>query len=206
MPRVTEVIDYLMEPELFNWHVRLGKAATKKIGDEAKRVGSLVDSLVQEDIRQGGYLSPEGDVPVENCLRGWEKFKKDQPGFVESVAQMQVEVKQGSLVGHPDFVCRRADGFMGIVDLKCSSGIRPRYWTQTAKYFNMHPDLNGNIKPFIGVLRLDKGAEDGAYEYQEIRDMDVILYEIEVFEAYYTAFKHNERVREIMRAQLEEII
>ena len=194
MPRVTEVLDHLMEPELFKWHIRLGKAACKKISDEALRVGSAVDALVQQDIKEGGYLVPEGDQSIENCMRAWELFKKDYPLFVDSVKEMQTEVKQGDVVGHPDFI--HVDG---ITDLKCSSGIRPKYWTQTAQYGHMKfkvSDFN-----FIAILRLDKVT--GLYEYRKIEDWDYIFYEIGVFNAYLTAFQHASKNREMLRQQLE---
>ena len=191
MPRVTEVLDYSMEPELFNWHIRLGKAACKKIGDEAKRVGTLVDSLIQQDIRDGGYLAPEGDEPVTNCLRAWELFKTAYPEFVPSVVGMQDEVKLDDLVGHPDFI--HADG---ITDLKCSSGIRPRYWTQTAQYLKML-----GRGEWIAVLRLDKVT--GIYEYKKITDVEYIRYEWKVFDAYLTGFNHNQINREKIRQILE---
>lgn len=205
MPRVTEVIDYLMEPELFNWHIRMGKTACKKIGDEAKRIGTAVDELVQQDIREGGYLVPEGDSPIENCMLGWEKFKKDYPKFVPSIKFMQKEVREGELVGHPDFISDEIHRW-GITDLKCSSGIRPRYLTQTSKYLDMERKMENRGEGFIAILRLEKAAPQGFYEYKEITDQEIIQYEIKVFEAYLTAFKHNENVREIMRAMLEKEI
>ena len=192
MPRVTEVLDHLMEPELFKWHIRLGKAACKKISDEALRVGSAVDALVQQDIKEGGYLIPEGDQSIENCMQAWELFKIEHPLFVDSVKEMQTEVKQGDVVGHPDFIHQD-----GITDLKCSSSIRPKYWTQTAQYGKMR----FGVPQFIAILRLDKVT--GLYEYRRIEDVDYIRYEIGVFEAYLMAFRHASKNREMLRQQLE---
>ncbi len=198
MIHVTEVLDYLKEPELVKWIENNSKAKRKAVSDEALRIGTFVDLLVQEDISSGGYLVPEGDTPIENCMRGWEKFKKDYPLFVESVKEMQTELKDGELIGHPDFFCE--DGMRsGIVDLKCASGIRPRYWTQTAQYLRMWKKGN-----FIAVLRLEKTAEEGLYEYKEISDLDYIKYEWSVFDAYLIAFHHNVNNRELIRKQLEE--
>ena len=204
MPSVTEVIDYLMEPELFNWHIRLGKAACKKIGDEAKRVGSAVDLLVQQDIREGGYLVPEDDSPIVNCLKAWELFKKDYPEFVKSVKEMQIELMDGEVIGHPDFI-REKDQWWNVTDLKCASGIRPRYWTQVCQYAHMKMKMAGYGLPCsVSVLRLDK--QTGLYEYKEIEDPEYMQYEIGVFEAYLTAFNHNVRNREVIRKQLEKEI
>lgn len=200
MPSVTEVIGYLEEPELVKWKLRVGKKKSEEISTIASEIGKKVDLLVQQDIKDSGYLVPEGDMPIENCMKGWEKFKKDYPLFVESVKEMQTELKANELVGHPDFICN--DGIRaGIVDLKCSSGIRPRYWTQTAQYLRMCN--HGN---YIAVLRLEKTAAEGAYEYKEINDLDYIKYEWSVFDAYLIAFHHNINNREIIRQQLEKEI
>lgn len=198
MPSVTEVLDYLTEPELLNWYRNNSKKKCEEIGNEAKRVGSLVDSLIQQDIKEGGYLTPEGDIPVENCLRGWEKFKKDYPEFVLSVKEMQTELRDGELIGHPDFI-----HLNGITDLKCASGIRPRYWTQTAKYLDMKKILH-RTDNFIAVLRLEKTAPQGLYEYKKITDQNYIYYEIKVFQAYHFAFNHNVVNREQIRLMLEK--
>lgn len=205
MPSVTEVLDYLTEPELLNWYRNNSKKKCEEISKEAIRVGSAVDALVQQDIREGGYLVPEGDSPIQNCLKAWELFKKDYPEFVESVKEMQIELTshEEDLVGHPDFICERSNSW-GIVDLKCASGIRPRYWTQTSKYLDMESKIVSSHEGFrfIGVLRLDKVT--GLYEYKEIYDEEYIQYEISVFNAYLLAFNHNVRNREQIRLMLEK--
>lgn len=204
MPRVTEVLGYHTPPELINWIEKNSKKKREAIRDEAFRVGSAVDALVQQDIKDGGYLSPEGDSPIENCLAGWEAFKKEHPLFVDTVdaSQMQRDLKVGNLTGHPDFVIRRGSTW-GVMDLKCASGIRPTYFTQCAAYTDMIKTLDGLDSPsFIGVVRLDK-KDAGRFEYVEITDKDYIAYEVEVFKAYLTAFNHSMFTKETLRQQLE---
>lgn len=196
--RVTEILDYFTEPELVRWIENNSKSKRKAIQEEALRIGSAVDLLVQQDIKDGGYLVPEGDQAIVNCMKGWEKFKKDYPEFVSSVKEMQTELKDGEIIGHPDFIHEN-----GITDLKCASGIRPKYWTQTAKYFQMKYGFRDG---FLAILRLDKKDPDGNYEYVKIDDFQFIMYEIKVFEAYYTAFNHAKQTREQLRKQLEEEI
>lgn len=177
------------------WIENNSKAKRKAIRDEAFRIGTAVDLLVQEDIRDGGYLVPEGDFPIETCCKAWELFKKDYPDFVTGVKEMQSELVEGEIIGHPDFILEN-----GIVDLKCATSIRPNYWTQTAKYFRMKfGRVNSGM---IGVLKLDKVT--GLYEYKTIDDIEYINYENDVFNAYHTAFNHAQRNREVLRQQLEE--
>ena len=204
MIRVTTCLDYFTEPELLKWIENNSKAKRKAIQEEALRIGSIVDLLIQLDIKQNDQPKPiildNDKVKVENCMRAWETFKMDYPSFVPGVMEMQTELNNGEIMGHPDFI-----HINGITDLKCSSGIRPRYWTQVSEYFNLrfknsHVWGNG----FIAVLRLDKVS--GLYEYRKIEDQSYIDYEISIFNAYHLAFNHNEINREIIRQQLEKEI
>ena len=200
MSRVTEVMDYLTEKELLDYFLRTSKAKREAIGKEALRIGTLVDEMVGSDIKDGGYLIPGEELQIANCMKAWEKFKVEEPWMVPSIASMQDELVDGELVGHPDFIIQQ-EHRVGIIDLKTSKSIYPRYWTQCAQYLHMKwPRLVGNH--FIGVLRLDK--ETGLYEYKEIDGKEYIQYEIGVFNAYWTAFQHNVKNREQIRRMLEE--
>lgn len=189
MIRVTQVLDYLTEPELLAWYLKTGKATCKKISEAALRVGTIVDKLIQDDIKDGGYLLPGEDEPISNCMTAWEKFKKDWPLKIKTIESIQPELTDGEIIGHPDIVTE-----WGIIDIKTSRAIQPRYWTQTAKYAQMAG------KPKIAILRLDK--ELGIYEFKE-QGQEVIDYELGVFNAYLVAYKHNTTIREIVRKQLE---
>lgn len=196
MTRVSEVLDYLTEPELLKWFRNNSKAKVEAIGKEALRVGNIVDQLVQDDIRNNGYLLVGEEPQIRSCMMAWELFKKEHPKFVGSIRSMQDELIRGDIVGHPDFIMED-----GIIDLKTSKSIQPRHWTQTAKY--LHLKWGEDIKnKFIGVLRLDK--ESGLYEFKMINVEDYIRYEISVFEAYWVAYQHNVKNREQIRGQLEE--
>ena len=201
MVSVTQVLDALVEKELLNWIEKNSKAKRKAITDEALRVGTEVDLLVQQDIKEGGYLLPEGDSKIESCMTAWEKFKKDHPNFISGIKDIQLELKQGEIVGHPDIITR--DG--GVVDIKTSRSIYPRYWLQVAQYSEMlksNPDYFGKLSDrYIAVLCLDK--ESGNYTYQEMKDEAHIQYEVSVFNAYYKVYKHAFNNREIIRQQLE---
>jgi predicted RecB family nuclease len=203
MPRVTDVLGYIQEPELVNWMLKTPAKKREAIKEEAFRVGTLVDELVRQDCVEGGYLMPEGDASALSCMTAWEEFKKSYPAFVESVVETQtlLEDKDNEITGHPDFIIRRANDW-GVVDLKTSSGIRPTYWTQTAEYSEMVRLSRGwNHPRFIAVLRLDK--KEGVWEYKEIADESVIRYEVEVFKAMLMLYRHGESVREVLRKQLE---
>ena len=206
MVSVTQVLDWIIEPELLAWYKRVGFKKAEEISTAAKQVGSTVDYLIQADIK--GTVLEASSVPyaveVTNCLHAWQRFKEEHPAFLKSITDMQREVTDGEVVGHPDLEILE-QGRCGIVDIKTSKAIQPKHWLQVAKYLDLaHPQAL-SATPFgylIGILRLDKLT--GLYEYREIRDPSVILEEVKVFEAYLLAYQHGQRIREVMRQQLEQ--
>lgn len=200
MPSVTEVIDYMVEPELLNWMLRTGAAKRKAIQDEALRVGTVVDTLIQADLKGQEYTPNPDDKQVYNSMCAWEKAKEKYPWLKEGKAQIQKELICGEIVGHPDLIIELPDRW-GVIDFKSASSIRPKYWTQVCKYLQMEASLSGRELGFVGVLRLDKTT--GEPEYIEISDAEYIAYEVRVFDAYYTAYQHNFKNREMIRQQLE---
>ena len=190
MIRVTDVIGYLTEPELLNWYLTKGKTACKKIQEDSLRIGTVVDLLIRQDIKGEGYLIPNGELAIANCMTAWEKFKIVYPAYVSSIKSIQTEISDGEIVGHPDIVLDDS-----IDDIKTSRAISPRHWTQVSKYARMAG------KHSVGIIRLDK--ETAEFEYKKF-GQDVIDYENQVFDAYLTAYRHNSKIREIIRLQLEK--
>jgi hypothetical protein len=209
VPSVTEVIDYLKEPELVNWIENNSKAKRKAITEESLRVGKEVDLLVQEDVREGGYLPPEGDNQICNCMKAWELWKKEKPeifnGIVKNDMQRELSMIMDdgeTVIGHPDLPIILKERW-GILDVKSSKSIWPNNYTQDAIYTEMMRLEDKIILPrFIGILHLKK--ETGLFAYTEITDEAYIQYEVSVFKARYLAFNHAKNNREILRRQLEE--
>lgn len=207
MVSVTEVMDYLTEKELLEWMLRTPKARREQTSEEAKRVGSLVDKAIQADLRQVEPVKiAAADIASANCWQAWQRFKLERPEIIRGIQvnEIQQELRLGDLVGHPDLPYEDEDRW-GILDVKCSRSIYPRYFTQTAQYSEMklmsNPSYINTWPRFIGIVRLDK--ESGNYEYIEITDEKVIQYEVSIFAAYRLAYDHNFKVREIVRQQLE---
>ena len=197
MIRVTQVLDYLTEPELLNWFITKGKTACKKISEESLRIGTLVDGLVQQDIKEHQYLVPNGELAVSNCMKAWEEFKKDNPGFISEVQSIQMELSNGEIVGHPDILTKYK-----VLEIKTSRSIMPKHWTQVCQYSRMAN------KSIVGIIRLDK--ETAKPEHKEFSNNNLtqdgipfIDYENSVFDSMFFLYKHNQTVREIVRKQLE---
>lgn len=204
MIHVTEVLEYCPEPELLAWQLSIGKAKAEKISQEAKRVGSLVDQWIQQELvgELPGELE-EKEVEAKNCLVGWQQFKNDYPELLASIVGIQLELVTGDLIGHPDIKVQQAERW-GFIDVKCAGTIRPKYWTQTAKYTEMARRMAGTSLPpcFLGILRLDKLK--ATYEYQEWTDLDKIQYEVEMFDHYLAIYRHGQQVQEWRRQALEQ--
>ena len=201
MVSVTEILDYFLERPLVDWMVRDPKKA-KQVSEEAKRIGSATDLLIQADVRGTPVELPVKDVPVMNCLEGWRKFKVAYPLFTTQIQAMQREISQGEIIGHPDFLMEWSDrpGRWGIVDLKCANQIRPGYWTQVAAYaWLKSPELNPDV---LGILRLDKERAD--FEYVELTDPSEIDYEVQIWLDYKQLYFHRQRVAERRRTQKED--
>ena len=212
--RVTEVLDYLTEPELLKWFMTKGKAFCDRSSKEALIIGTIIDQAIQDTVKLGKYTfnGYKEDLKIEekikNSLSAWDKFSTNpekygaDPRFISCINMMQEELTDGDVVGHPDMDLDYGD-LIEISDVKTSKMIYPKYWTQTAKYSDMKIKKYGITKPrSISILRLDK--ENAEPYYVRITDENVIQYELTVFEAYKLTYKHAFNMREVLRQQLEE--
>lgn len=130
-------------------------------------------------------------------------MKKDHPGFVESVKEMQIELKYEDIIGHPDYVCVEKDGW-GIADLKCTSGIRFKNFIQGAQYARMLMAIRGWPFPsFIRVIRLSRD-KDKPTEWQEIKEPERISYCMGLFDHYLGIFNSEKILKEYFRSQAED--
>ncbi len=204
MPSVTEVLDYSCPPHLAKWFKNNTAKKCDEIGSTTAKIGTEVDALIQLDISDGGYLAPEGNEAVTNCLAGWEALKVKHPEFVPSVKEMQIEIKAFGVVGHPDFICQEADGW-GITDLKCTSGIRDKNWIQEATYARILMVSRGWTMPaFLRTIRLKRDAQD--FEWVEIRDERMIKKIMLMFDGYLEVFNSSKVIAEFFRNQAEDLM
>lgn len=208
MISVTQVLDFFTEPELLAWYLREGKAKCERISQEAKRIGEVVDREIQHDLKglsldTYATLSQTEQTAVSMCLHAWQQFKEKHPLFVSTVTGIQTELMDGELIGHPDLEITEPHRW-GVVDIKTSKTIQPKHWTQVAAYWWLkggRPPVKSPFPSFVAILRLDKltGQYHETSDYQEITDIETLRYEVEVFQAYLTAYQHGQRVRERWR-------
>ena len=220
MIRVTEVLDYYTEPELLAWKLREGPAKCEKVSKEALQIGTVVDGYIKAKLQKEDYVLLSDNPAIFACMEAWEHFREDRPELIEAITGIQTEVQKDEVIGHPDLEITQREPRplmstytaldeqpirrWGIIDIKTSKAIQPKYWTQVAAYWWLKGQQTPQLSPFnsfIGILRLDK--QTGQYEYQEITDIQVLRYEVEVFQAYLTTYQHGQKIREVMR-QLRE--
>lgn len=198
MPSVTEILETFPEAELVAWKLRVGAKKVKEVSEEALRIGTVVDKIVQAECRMEQVELPP-EASVENCFRAWRNFLKESPSFPTTIVWMQQELSRFGITGHPDFYLKRGSAF-GICDLKCASQIRPLHWTQVAAYsWLQHHETNAD---FLAILRLDK--QTGNYEYVELTEPDEIDYEVQVWLNYKTLYEHRQQVATRSRTMKED--
>lgn len=228
MPRVSEILDFFQEPYLVAW--KLKNRDWQKVSEEALRIGTIVDQMVQVDIRCGQYVYPD-DPTVSNCVKAWEKFKQERPDVLERLFKYQENIQRelvlGDLVGHPDFILDDE-----VIDLKTSKSVSKSHWMQTAQYAHMvssttmivhskQVKLPTNIVPGsvitvnniedifatsqkikkISILRLDKLT--GEYEYRTLEEPFLTFWQRK-FQARLECYMEEKEFREMMRVKLEQ--
>ena len=203
--RVSQVLDYFSEPYLVKW--KLGNKDWQKVSEEALRVGTLVDKMVQDSINGVGY-EVVGGTPEAKAMDAWQKFREDRPDVIERMAKhksnMQRELVLGDLVGHPDFILDNE-----VIDLKTSKQVSKSHWMQTAQYYHMANlqtrgtgcDDISMIGAKISILRLDKLT--GEYEYKTLEEPFISFWQRK-FQARYEAFCEDSEWAEIERKRLSK--
>jgi hypothetical protein len=199
-------LDYFQEPYLVKWKLKVGATRAKEISEEALHIGTVLDNSVQLDINEDKPEIKSSDDKVNNCWKGWQKFKQDHPDFVVKMRKckdnMQKELVLGELVGHPDFILRDE-----VCDLKTSKSINKSHWMQVAQYAKMWDrsvesnQLVSVIKR-ISILRLDKLSPEGHYEYKVLEEPFISFWQGK-FQARYEAYKEEGEFMEMMRKKLE---
>ena len=180
---VTQILDFFIPKQLLDWHLRTGSKEAKRLSTVAKKIGSRVDELIQDDIVKGSYkLSAKDPIEVKNCMEAWNQFKQDyQPNVIST--QKEVKSEPQKLVGHIDLIIGAT-----VVDVKCASSIKDNYWLQVAKYLDM---LENDIND-VAILRLDKNL--GTYQYvvkNNVREL------VSVFDGLLEAYRFYNPIKPI---------
>lgn len=161
--RVSEILSAYQEPELIDWKIKKGKAEAYKISRKAMSIGTNVDKWIRADIL--GEKKPRlNSEEAKTCIKAWKKFKEDyEVDLNELEAGERIFNDETGICGEPDIIWKKYDL---VIDIKCSSGIRTKYWLQTEWYARNLGLLSK------AVLRLDKNL--GVYEYdgELINDKD----------------------------------
>lgn len=149
--RVTRIINYFLPPELVDYKVRVGNRVANASMKKAGKFGTMIDEAIRLNWKEPAIKKPCAES--KEALKAWDSWKWDNA--VEDISFPETLYSEELLIaGTPDFVWKNM-----IVDIKCSSGVKPIYFAQLGAYASM-----SGVKPEdLAVLRLDKNT--GMYEF-----------------------------------------
>ena len=151
--RISRVLDYFAAPDYVKWVGKVGNREAKRAGTVAMKIGTEVDLWIKAWIRAESLPKLKGDE-ANNAVRAFKTWLKEYE-YVLTVPERQFD-QELLVTGEPDLDAPLANV---VIDIKCSTVIRPQYWLQTEFYGRqLHREKKA-------ILRLDKHL--GVYEYQE---------------------------------------
>lgn len=192
MVSITKVLDAYTEPSIWEWKLNVGKPKAQRISEEALRVGKLVDLAIQNDIKGLPVDVSLSEPSVQNAYGAWLSFKEKHPLFVKDIEDIQIELIDWNVVGHPDIVHR-----LEIADIKTSKQltIRPKWVVQVSKYALMKG------KDRASIILLSKASPQFLYFWWDGEMLE--YFGKTVFDAFYTIMSYEESVKQMVVNFLE---
>ena len=151
--RISTILGYFSPPDYVKWVGKVGNREAKRAGTVAMKIGTEVDAWIKAWIKVEPLQKLKSDEAY-NAKRAFETWVKEFV-YVLTVPERLFDAEL-MVTGEPDLY---APYVSTVIDIKCSTSIRPQYWLQTEFYGRL---LHAEKK---GILRLDKHL--GVYEYQE---------------------------------------
>lgn len=152
--RITSIINYFVDPKLVDYRVKVGNRVANAAMKKAGNFGSMVDEAIRENWQSPTLPkpSPEG----KQAIKAWQSWLNNYtPVELEFPETMFCD--KLLVAGTPDFILED-----NIIDIKCSSSVKPVYFAQLGGYAYLQGLLKRKIGG-LGVLRLDK--QTGMYEF-----------------------------------------
>lgn len=180
--RVSSILDVYQAPDLIDWKIRTGKKEARRISTIATKIGTNVDEYIKAEIL-GEKLPKLKSVEAENCVTAWKKWVEDYGIKVSSLrVGTRIFDEENKVCGEPDILMPDE-----VLDIKCSSAIRPNYWIQTNWYAE---HLNFGYR---SVLKLDKNLSTYEYERREVSQADTDVFNaLTVVYRYFKQFAKGE--------------
>lgn len=183
--RVSSILDTYQDPKLIEWKILKGKKEYKRISKVATDIGTNVDAYIKAEII-GSKLPKLKTQEAENCIEAWHKWVED---YGIDVSKLDVGVRlfcdETKVCGEPDVIIPFQEE---VLDIKCSSSIRPNYWLQTNWYAKQ-----ANL-PMRSILRLDKSL--AIYEYERLPVSDEESMVFKCLTVIYRYFKPTKEVED----------
>lgn len=180
--RVSAILDTYQPPELIEWKLKCGKKEAKRISTVATKIGTNVDAWIRADI-EGKKYPKLNSIEAENCVKAYQKWKEDYQIDVSKLRSgTRLFNEETKICGEPDILF--PDEKL-VIDIKCSSAIRPTYYLQTEWYGR---ELGYSRK---AILRLDKNLSMYDYEIRYLSNDDKQVFDALVVVHNY--FKPSQR-------------
>ena len=140
--------------------------------------GTCCHKMVERHVRAQLGLKDLGDSflrdfdanqiqQAENGFLGFLKWEATQD-FRYVASEMKVLSEKWLFGGTADIIVMDAEGWIHLIDIKTGSGIYDDMIAQTASYSKAYEEQEGVEVRQNHIVRLDKGAEEGAYEHRVI--------------------------------------
>jgi len=174
--RVTEVLNYFLEPWVLDWTLKVGKKEANRIKKESMKIGTRVDEIIKKECVESSHIPTQykkESQEVQNCLIAYRKWADVyKPKSIIPGTRLNAVVDGVAVTGEPDLFVDDV-----LVDIKCSSKISPSYWVQVNVYKYLQvkqwSDPSAEmVKGKVAILRLDKVT--GSFEYV-VKDYDPSL-------------------------------
>ena len=165
--RLTRILDCYKPQGLIDWEIKVGKKEARRIKTVATKIGTNVDEYIKAEIL-GKRLPKLKSIEAETCVLAWNKWKADygvDPKHLKVGQRIFCDIT--NVTGEPDIEVLLNDE---VLDIKCSTEIRPSYWIQT----NWLANQLG--RKWRSVLRLDKNLGIYEYERRPLSDDDTIVF------------------------------
>lgn len=177
----SRILNHLVPKELCEWYGKKGLKEAERIMKVAANIGSAVHELTEELDKDSAVAIKPKKVEVANCLSAYRKWIEDyDPIIVESEKPVWCDMHR--VRGVYD---RCLDNGT-LIDIKTSSGIRPKDWLQVAWYAS----VCGRNVDYLAILRLDKDL--AVYDYQVVENDEYYLNVFDSLRTVYSYFKKEE--------------
>lgn len=150
-PSVSTIQAIENKPFLNDWRERIGKAEADRIGGEARELGSEVDAMAMQYMKDKKI--PFSMNPI--AIKLFYQFKAWHDSKVQTVIYTQHEMVGERYGGTCDLICELKTGEIAMVDIKTNKQCNVEMGDQLSAYTALYEE-SGNAIDKLLIVRLKK--------------------------------------------------